>query len=419
MMPSTHNTHRKLILLLTIFISLGTVHAQEDFAISCIDTTANSIIFNNADWSPLFERLAQLNDTPSSTVDVISIAHIGDSHIQAGFFTEGLRIPMQQKWGNAGRGLVTPLRITNTNEPTYYKISTPDAWEHNRCVIGKKFDSNVGISGISILPITGEIDLTIETYNHSDCYAGFNSLRLFHSESENFPQLIPENPFDSIEIDYSHRGETRFSWRNATNSIHLQGYNSYEMECGAIYAASLENGNSGVIVHAIGNNSATYECYNRVDNYASKLSVITPQLIIISMGTNESVSKMTSDEFYNQINHLVVSIRREIPDALILLTTPAENMIRKRRRKNNRRRTYYAENNHISTIVETIKQYGYDHNIAVWDWYAISGGKGSCETWVKERGMAADHIHYTANGYTLQGNLLYNSIHNAYEKYIR
>ena len=116
---------------------------------------------------------------------------------------------------------------------------------------------------------------------------------------------------------------------------------------------------------------------------------------------------------------MVSSIRQEIPQALILLTTPAENKIRRRRRKNNRRRTYYVDNKHITDVVETIKQYGIDHNIAVWDWYTISGGKGSCETWVKERGMTADRIHYTANGYTLQGNLLYNSIHNAYEKHIR
>ena len=419
-MRPTYNIYRVFSLFLSVLWSIGTTYAQEDFTISCIDTTANSIIFNNADWSPLFDNLTQLDDSTSTAIDVISIAHIGDSHIQAGFFTEGLRIPLQQKWGNAGRGLVTPLRITNTNEPTYYKISTPDTWEHNRCVIGKKFDSNVGISGISITSVTGEIDLTIETFNHSDCYAGFNTLRLFHSDSENFPQLIPENLTDDVVIDNSHRGETRFSWKNATNSIHLQGFNSYEQECGAIYAASLENGHRGIIVHAIGNNSATYECYNRVNDYAIKLSALSPQLVIISMGTNESVStSMTAETMYNQIDCLVTSIRNSMPETLILLTTPAENKIRKRNRKNKRRRTYYVENSHVTTIVETIKQYGCDHNIAVWDWYTISGGKGSCETWVKERGMAADRIHYTANGYTLQGHLLYNSIHNAYEKYIR
>ena len=421
MMHYSHYIYRQALVWILATWVYGMCQSQDNaFDISCIDTTANYITFNNADWTPLFNQLTQLEDTTDTTVDIISIAHIGDSHIQAGFFTEGLRIPLQQKWGNAGRGLITPLRISNTNEPTYYKISTPDDWTHYRCVLGKKFDSNVGISGISILPTSGEIDLTFETYNHDDCYAGFNSLRLFHSESENFPQLIPDTVCEEIEIDNSRRGETRYSWKTTTNSIHLQGFNSYELECGAIYAASIENGNSGIIVHAIGNNSATYECYNRVNNYASKLSALTPHLIIISMGTNESVSStITSELLYSQIDQLVSSIRQEIPQALILLTTPAENKIRRRRRKNNRRRTYYVDNKHITDVVETIKQYGIDHNIAVWDWYTISGGKGSCETWVKERGMTADRIHYTANGYTLQGNLLYNSIHNAYEKHIR
>lgn len=136
------------------------------------------------------------------------------------------------------------------------------------------------------------------------------------------------------------------------------------------------------------------------------------------MGTNESVSRSTTHQsMYEQIDALVGSIREQSPEAIILLTTPADNKVRKRRRKNGKR--YYAENTQLTIVTEAIKSYGADHNIAVWDWYTIGGGKGSCETWVKEKGMRKDHIHYTAQGYALQGYLLYQSIQKAYDEYTR
>ena len=145
-----------------------------------------------------------------------------------------------------------------------------------------------------------------------------------------------------------------------------------------------------------------------------------PHLVIISMGTNESVSSTIKPEhLYNQIDLLISSIKQESPDALILLTTPADNKLRKRKRRNKKRVVYYAHNPHITTVVETIKQYGKENNIAVWDWFTISGGENTSDTWVKEQGMAKDHIHYTQTGYSIQGNLLFESIYNAYEQHIR
>ena len=56
------------------------------------------------------------------------------------------------------------------------------------------------------------------------------------------------------------------------------------------------------------------------------------------MGTNESVSsRITHETMYEQIHTLVCNIREQSPEAIILLTTPADNKVRKRRRKNGKR----------------------------------------------------------------------------------
>lgn len=395
-------------------------YGEAQTTISCIDVNADTITFNNADWSPLFDQLKELNDSTSDVRKVISIVHLGDSHVQAGYFSEALRLPSQQHWGNAGRGLISPLKLSRTNEPHDYAIASPVKWNYKRCIIGKHFDSEVGVSGISIQPVSSHIDLSFQTLSQEGEGERFCSLRLFHTPSDKFPQLLPASS-DDIEVDYK-CGETHYRWAPtaATSSVQLHGANSYSQKDAAIYGALLENDSSGVLVHAIGNNSATYECYNRISQYGAKLACLQPQLVIISMGTNESVSNTTNREtLYSQIDHLVTTIKQDNPEALILLTTPADNKLRKTKRRNKRRVVYYAQNPRIETVVETIRQYGADHNIAVWDWYTISGGKDSCETWIKEDGMRKDHIHYTEMGYMIQGELLFKSIYNAYDQHIR
>ena len=59
-----------------------------------------------------------------------------------------------------------------------------------------------------------------------------------------------------------------------------------------------------------------------------------------------------------------------------------------------------------------------EHGLAVWDWYVISGGHGSCEALRSAGCLSGDRIHYTKEGYALQGTLLYKSIEKAYERYM-
>ena len=387
-------------------------------SISCINLDADTITFNGADWSPLFDSLTNLQDSTVDERRVVSIVHLGDSHVQAGFFSEALRLSLQAQWGNAGRGFIAPLRISKSNEPADYKITSPDKWTYHRCINGKNFSPLVGVSGISITPATDEIDITIETMSRYGEEIGFNTLRLYHSPSDMFPQLMPADTPHGFNYYSLRQGETYFTWSDTTHIIHLQGGNSYANEHATIYGASLENSHNGILLHSIGNNSATYECYNRIDDYGRKLSMLEPHLVIISMGTNESVSNLiTHEAMYDAIHTLVSDIRNHSPHTLILLTTPADNKIRNR--KKGKRSRQYTPNTRVAIVTDAIKNYGERHNIAVWDWHAISGGEGSCDTWVKENGMRKDYIHYTAQGYALQGTLLYQSILKAYVQYIR
>ncbi len=389
--------------------------------ISCINFKANEITFNGADWTRLFKSMEELTDTTQETRNVISIIHLGDSHVQAGYFTEALRMPMQMEWGNAGRGFIAPLKISRSNEPVDYNITSTVQWKYSRCISGKNYSNRVGTGGISIEPITPSIDITFETISQYGKDLSFSKFILLHADTDSFPHLYPTNVFEELAIQDSIFGKTCYSWKTPVNRIQLKGVNSHAPSKASIYGAILENDNNGIIIHNIGNNSAMYNNYNNIEEYGKKLACLKPKLIIISLGTNESVySVFNHERFFNQIDTLVTSIRKENPDILFLLTTPADNRLRKRKRnKNGKRLIYYVENTNLLPIVETIKEYGALHSIAVWDWYTISGGKSAYTTWIKEGGMKKDYIHYTVKGYVQQGNLLFHSIKNAYEQHIQ
>lgn len=67
---------------------------------------ANHIIYNGADWSKLRSAFENSKNSP------VSIVHIGDSHVQADINTGTTRELLQYDFGNAGRGLISPLSLS-------------------------------------------------------------------------------------------------------------------------------------------------------------------------------------------------------------------------------------------------------------------------------------------------------------------
>jgi hypothetical protein len=49
-------------------------------------------------------------------------------------------------------------------------------------------------------------------------------------------------------------------------------------------------------------------------------------------------------------------------------------------------------------------------NIPVWDLYRVTNGYGSALDWYRRGYMNEDGVHFTADGYRLQGLLFYNAL---------
>nr|WP_239063592.1 SGNH/GDSL hydrolase family protein [Bacteroides sp. 51] len=166
----------------------------------------------------------------------------------------------------------------------------------------------------------------------------------------------------------------------------------------------------------MGVNGATCLTFTHPDRIAA-IAELKPGLLILSFGTNESHNKRyNSTVHYHQMDELVKLLRSRMPGVPILLTTPPGSY--ESFRQSRRRRTY-SINQRTVIAVNTIRKYAEDQKLAVWDMYNVVGGKDyACRNWWDAGLMRPDHVHYIAEGYVLQGEILFEGLINAYNKYV-
>ncbi|MDX5348598.1 MAG: GDSL-type esterase/lipase family protein, partial [Hymenobacteraceae bacterium] len=162
-----------------------------------------------------------------------------------------------------------------------------------------------------------------------------------------------------------------------------------------------------ILYHSIGVNGAEYRHYNRSEYFFEQVKLLKPDLVVVSLGTNDAYhSGFDSVRFSNELDLLVSRIRSGNPEANILLTTPPDSY---------RNRKY--RNADMKKLRDTLVQYCYDHNLACWDFYSIMGGYGSILKWVQAGLAQNDRVHLTARGYDVQGLLLYSALRDGFEKF--
>jgi len=176
-----------------------------------------------------------------------------------------------------------------------------------------------------------------------------------------------------------------------------------------LFGLSLTNGSAGVCYHSIGGNGAKFKHYVAARYFAEQTAALTPDLVIISLGTNEAIEYPYVDKFFaTHVDSLIDQLKKANPQTQFVLTTPAD-FYRKRTRRNPG----------VDLMHTQLTQIAERRNIALWDLYAAGGGKHSADAWRKSGLMQSDGVHFTKAGYELQGSLLYQALMKAYNEYVR
>lgn len=363
-------------------------------------------IENSNHLSPFFKKLKQLEQGNRKTVTIV---HIGDSHIQADFLSGTIRTRLQQKFGNAGRGLIFPYQLAQSNTPADISSRSNISWEFNR-VAHPEIPLQPGISGFVIKTnaLMPSIEIELRSLkNDSSVY--FNSLQFFIDTSlysSWFVQVagsesryaLNNNTKDSLlyRMVYLDKPSDRFSLSAIPTSTEK-----------FFYGVSLLKNNPGILYHNLGVNGARYDQFNKADLLFQQLPSLHADLYIISLGTNEAQqSKLDAVAFVKEVGSMIAKLKSISPDACILITSPPDSF------KNGRSNPLLPEISYSLTSFCRI------NDIAFWNLFMATTGTGSCYKWKSANLMAKDGIHFNAEGYKIQGNLLFDNIMKTYLDYL-
>ena len=340
----------------------------------------------------------------------LSIVHIGGSHIQADIYSDRVRRRFQtfQPGNNAGRGLVFPYSVARTNNPSNYRVKYRGRWTSCKNT-GKNRSCPLGLTGISVTTRDSTATISIDFPEENRLSYDFNRLKVFYLG-------------DSLSYDCGIQVETGISERRQSDSgiltltldqhvdrlqLNLKRTNASQVRF-TLFGISLETDDPGLVYHSIGVNGAKIPSYLRCTLLSEHLSVLSPDLVIISLGTNDAYTRYFNSQTYKQnYTSLIQTIRNTVPGASIMLTVPNDSYLYRRYVNRN---TEQARD----VIMELAEQY----NCGVWDFYTIMGGLNSIIVWQRFGLAKRDRIHFTRKGYLLKGDLFFNAFLKSYDQYI-
>ena len=328
----------------------------------------------------------------------VRILHIGDSHLQADFFSGRVRANFQSIFlGLQGaRGMICPYM---KGCPDSYKITYGTQWQHYN-ILSKEQST---IFANTVYTTEKNASIRIAVNHRNPIKYDFDKVRIYHS---------PLKPQERIDIDYpSYKkvsvedGYTVFTLNGYTDTINIS-VNKTSNDTLFIHGFYFDNEDAGVVYNVTGVNSAEARHYLKIKSDES-LKTLGLDLIIISLGTNDCYEASGVESFPSNLTEFVAKIREQIPDVAILLTTPSDCWYKKK----------YV-NKRMKEARNIIKEVAKQNNCAVWDWYEVMGGEGASSKWVDRQLMQKDRVHLTLNGYYLQGDLLFNALWSEVEKKI-
>lgn len=357
---------------------------------------------------------------------VLSIVQLGDSHIQAGHLSGRVMRLMQQEFGNAGRGWIAPFKLSRTNEPDDYFISSvAKNWVAGRCIQNDR-KTPIGIGGIGLQNASPSINLDISIAPNNGAGYAFNQA-VFYRGDRSMP-LLPAGPLkESVKTSFAATAcapgvlADTFRINRLTDTLQLHSTRRKpgtdvllpaSSFTNTYYGFSLTNGKSGILYHSIGVNGAMFVNYTE-DAYLRQLALLKPSLLIISLGTNETFgSRFTTAEFTAQIKDFITRVKQQMPHTAILLTTPPECY---KRVRVNKQRTY-VRNENTQRAAKAIVDFARKEGVACWDLFTATGGKNSSRKWQEAGLLARDRVHFTKEGYQQQGTLLFQALMQSYNQ---
>jgi len=364
---------------------------------------------SNAQMEKFYDKLDKLC---FDGVGQISILHLGGSHIQAGIWSWELRKKFESLCpGMEGApGMVFPFSIAATNHPYYYKSSFTGDWEISK-ITDKEPSEKIGLSGITAYTYDSVAEIIISFTPAANIEKHkFNKISIFHNVEDTayLLSVSPEEFLDSC-IENLISGTSEYYFSEYLDSVKIKIVKqdtSFSKFC--FYGAYLQNSLPGINYTGIGINGASTHSYLKAESFKQHLTLLNPDLAILSIGVNDaSGPAFSEDNYIKNYSKILYMIREVNPDCAIIFTT-------------NNDFYYYrgGSNMHYNEVYSGMLKIAENYGCSVWNMFRVMGGLKSINLWKKDKLANNDRIHFTRDGYSLIAGLFFDAILRDYETHL-
>lgn len=340
-------------------------------------TAMASPVYNfGENLAPLQSAFAQNN---------VHILQIGDSHTAGDYFTETLRKRLQADIGDGGIGFAYPAKITG-QRTARHGYGTSDYQTLNSRT--HSFDFPLG--GVVAVSNGGVMTLTSRTYEGDSQKASI----VVRGQAGSWVRISDQKGVRTLILPKS-------GWQTLKDTLSFPV--TVSAESGVILGGFWLNRPSGGVVSAVGINGATQSYWNRWrTGLAEDLAQSQADLVILAYGTNEAFAN-NNPNHRQSLQMAINQIRQGLPNAVILLINAPESL-------KSTAGSCGTPPPSLNLVRNTLYELAQTNGTLYWDWQTAMGGSCAMKDWIN-RGLAAkDGVHFTAKGYEVAANDLYDGL---------
>lgn len=356
---------------------------------------------------PLYRQLALL-ETGQRTAPVVML-QIGDSHTANDSFSGRLRELLQNRFGDAGRGVLPPGVPYRYYRPARASV-TQQGW-----TVVSSFHGDRGPFGLTGLRqhADGPAEMSLSAEPGDLAQAEIEVLR-----QPGGGKLIANGA-----VIPTNAASAQAAWlpvpASPTLSLQTRGDGAVD-----VLAWSIARGTSGVIYANLGTIGATVGLMDAWDPALlhQDIAHLAPSLIILAFGTNEGFHDNVDLAAYAaDFAARLHDLHTAAPDAALLVIGPPDG---DRRRASQTAPAPCGDASwsvppKLDAIREAQRRVAAQQGAYFWDWKAAMGGDCSMIRWAASAPprAAPDHVHLFAPGYQATAEQLFRVIMDGYTQY--
>lgn len=303
------------------------------------------------------------------------IVHIGDSHIEMAAFTTGMLAIFKQHGSHFQEGWFLPPFGFETicQKKDYYRL-----------IDIKRNQEINGLTGRHILLSTGEKRISLRRQND------IRELAFILESTEKPLKVKCQDREYHLNHGSSGLRVEQLKIDKKTKEVNLR-FKLASKETAILYGIKINKPKK--TYSNFGVSASTFDEFFSAAKLEKQIALLQPNLIVVSLGTNDSYSpNYDSITFTRRLIHFQQILSKFKETKAVFMTVPD---------------TYFELKNppHLEQINRILRRFCREQKIALWDWNAIMGGKGSMILWEKSRFSNGDYLHFSKPVYQKFGVL--------------